>query len=54
MQEVLEQVVGLIRHVWRGRWLALAIAWLICLIGWAVVSMIPDKFESQARLYVDT
>ncbi|MEZ5825073.1 MAG: GNVR domain-containing protein [Geminicoccaceae bacterium] len=54
MQEVLEQVVGLIRHVWRGRWLALAIAWLVCLIGWAVVSMIPDKYESHARVYVDT
>ena len=54
MHELLEQVLGFVRHVWRGRWLALAIAWLVCLVGWAVVSMIPDKYESSARVYADT
>lgn len=54
MQEVLTQVVGLASHIWRGRWLALAIAWLVCLIGWAAVTMIPNQYESHARIYVDT
>jgi polysaccharide chain length determinant protein (PEP-CTERM system associated) len=34
------------------RWLALAVAWAICLLGWLVVSMIPNRYESKARIYV--
>jgi polysaccharide chain length determinant protein (PEP-CTERM system associated) len=39
---------------WRRRWLAVATAWLVCLLGWAAVFLIPQTYESQARLYVDT
>ncbi len=38
---------------WRHRWLAVALAWLICLGGWIAVSAIPDSYEASARLYVD-
>ncbi|CCQ72970.1 putative Lipopolysaccharide biosynthesis protein [Magnetospira sp. QH-2] len=30
------------------------VAWLVCLIGWPVVAFIPDKYESNARIVVDT
>ncbi len=39
--------------VWRWRWLVAGLAWLICLAGWAGVTMIPNQFEANARLYVD-
>ncbi len=38
--------------IWHRRWLALGIAWSICIIGWLVVAMIPSSYESHARIYV--
>jgi polysaccharide biosynthesis transport protein len=43
-----------IHSVWNRRWLALAIAWGICLLGWLVVAMIPSSYESKARVLVRT
>ncbi len=42
-----------IAALWRHRWLALAAAWLICGVGWAAVSLMPNQFESSARIYVN-
>src|SRR5262249_41359397 len=36
------------------RWLAVAIAWAVCLLGWAYVSSMPNVFQATARVYVDT
>lgn len=38
--------------VWARRWLALAVAWVVCLGGWLVVSQIPNQYESRARIFV--
>ena len=40
--------------IWRRRWFAIIIAWVVCLGGWLVVVMMPDQFRSEARIYVDT
>lgn len=53
MQELLEQVLGILRGVWRRRWVALAVAWAICLVAWAVILVLPDKYEARARVFVD-
>jgi hypothetical protein len=29
------------------------VAWLVCGVGWVGVYLIPNQFESSARLYVD-
>ena len=39
---------------WRWRWILVATAWGVCLAGWLAVASIPDSYESEARLYVDT
>ncbi len=39
---------------WKHRWVALAIAWVVCLAGWAGVTALPNQYQSTARLYVDT
>src|SRR5690348_14699668 len=53
----MEYWLALIRQflatMWRQRWLLVATAWGVSLAGWAGVSMVPDLYESQARLYVD-
>ncbi len=39
--------------VWNRRWLALAVAWGLCLLGWLVVALIPNSYESKARISVE-
>src|SRR4029077_1550353 len=34
-------------------WLSVGVAWLICAIGWPIVALIPPKYESSARVYVN-
>lgn len=41
-----------IHSVWNRRWLALAIAWAICFLGWLVVAFIPNSYESSARVEI--
>lgn len=39
--------------VWRRKWIAALFCWAVCLIGWAAVAMLPNRYESQARIYAD-
>ncbi len=41
------------RLAWRQRWVALGMAWAVCVLGWIGVMSIPDQYEASARLYVD-
>jgi polysaccharide biosynthesis transport protein len=41
-----------IHGIWNRRWLALAIAWGICLLGWLIVALIPNSYESSARVEI--
>lgn len=53
MNAILEEVRIGIHAVWRRRWLALAVAWAIALVGWLAVSLIPNTYESSARIYIE-
>lgn len=53
MNELYVQVLGYLTSIWRRRWYAIAISWLVCGAGWTMVAGLPDKYESQARVYVD-
>ena len=53
MNEVFEELRTALYSVWHRRWLALAVAWAVCLLGWLVVAMIPNTYEAKARIYVD-
>ncbi len=54
MHELTLQVKTYLRAMWRHRWLGLGIAWLVGIVGAAVVLRVPDKYEASARIYVDT
>jgi polysaccharide chain length determinant protein (PEP-CTERM system associated) len=54
MSGALEFILEQIRGVWRFRWTAMLVAWLVCIIGWVIVLMMPDTYSSWARVYVDT
>src|SRR5579863_10007711 len=42
-----------LRSAWRRRWIGVMLAWAICGVGWIGVYLVPNQFESSARLYVD-
>ncbi len=52
MNALLEEFRAALWMVWNRRWLALAVAWGICLLGWLAVALFPNSYESKARLYV--
>lgn len=53
MDQLSDLLSRTLRMAWRRRWVGLAAAWVVCLIGWAVVHEIPDQYLVSARLYVD-
>lgn len=42
------------RALWRRRWYGLAVAWVVCIAGWAFVVHLPNLYQARARIYVDT
>ncbi len=54
MELLLTQLIAQARRIWKYRWLGLAFAWLIGVVGVAVSFALPDQYQAQARIYVDT
>jgi polysaccharide chain length determinant protein (PEP-CTERM system associated) len=54
MDEVLHQILTALRGMWQRRWIGLAVAWAVALIGAVILLRIPDRYEATARVYVDT
>src|SRR5665213_4446435 len=46
-------VLFYLHGIWRRKWIAAAICWIVCIVGWPAVFRIPNVYESQARVYVD-
>jgi polysaccharide chain length determinant protein (PEP-CTERM system associated) len=51
---LVEQVLEEINGAWRFRWLAVAAAAGLSLLGWLVVFALPDLYEADAKVFVDT
>jgi polysaccharide chain length determinant protein (PEP-CTERM system associated) len=54
MDQLLQQILGYAKAAWHRRWWGVAVAWLVCVVGWTWVMMIPDRYQASARVYVDT
>ncbi|MDE1466578.1 XrtA system polysaccharide chain length determinant [Aurantiacibacter sp. D1-12] len=52
MNQLLEELRAGLWAVWNRRWLALGIAWGVCLLGWLAVALIPNSYESETRIFV--
>jgi polysaccharide chain length determinant protein (PEP-CTERM system associated) len=50
----LEHILDEARGAWRFRYVTLATAFVVALIGWAVVFALPDRYEAEAQVFVDT
>jgi polysaccharide chain length determinant protein (PEP-CTERM system associated) len=54
MHEILSQVLGYLRGIWRFRWLVVAVAWAVSMVGWGYAAALPDEYRSSAKVFVDT
>ena len=54
MDELLRQAKYYLIAMWKYRWPAVGVAWLVALVGVVAVFRIPDRYEASARIYVDT
>jgi len=54
MAEITSQILNLLKAIGKYRWHAVAITWVVALIGWGVVLKLPNQYEASARVYVDT
>jgi polysaccharide chain length determinant protein (PEP-CTERM system associated) len=54
MTELIAEISAGLRSMWRHRWTGLLVAWLVGVLGIAVLLRVPDKFEATARVFVDT
>lgn len=52
MEAIYTEIRIALYAIWRMRWLALAVAWGFCLIGWLMVMRVPAAYESSARVSV--
>lgn len=54
MREVVHDIKSEVRGGWRFRWVAISVAWFVCLLGWGYVFMLPDQYDAEARFFVNT
>ena len=48
------QLITQTKGIWKYRWSAIIVAWVIAIAGWMVVYRMPDEFQASARIHVDT
>lgn len=54
MEETINQVLFLLKGVWKYRWHAVVAAWVLALAGWIRVYTLDDNYQASARVFVDT
>lgn len=53
MDQILQILRRMVAASWQHRWKAVLVAWLVCLVGWAVVQRLPDQYRATARIHAD-
>lgn len=54
MAGLYDELLVVLHGIWTRRWLALGVAWGVCMAGWLGVALVPNAYESKARVYVNT
>jgi len=54
MKQELEKVLDEVRSAWRFRWWGMSAAFVVAAVGWCFVFAMPDLYEADARVFVDT
>jgi polysaccharide chain length determinant protein (PEP-CTERM system associated) len=54
MEELISQLISSLKGIWKYRWHAITVMWLVAIAGWIKVAMLPDDYQTTARVFVDT
>ncbi|MQA36981.1 XrtA system polysaccharide chain length determinant [Rugamonas aquatica] len=54
MEQMISQLLISLQGIWKYRWHAIAVMWLVAIAGWAKVATLPDDYQTSARVFVDT
>ncbi|TAK98052.1 MAG: chain length-determining protein, partial [Aquabacterium sp.] len=54
MDDTFRQVSSILIAMWQRRWVGVAVAWIIAVLGAGVVYVMRDRYEASARVFVDT
>ncbi|HEX4736168.1 MAG TPA: XrtA system polysaccharide chain length determinant [Allosphingosinicella sp.] len=53
MDGLYQQIRITLHQLWQRRWLALAVAWGLCVLGWFGLAFVPNSYESTAHVAVE-
>ena len=54
MHAQINEIYAYLHGLWRYRWSALLIAWIVGVLGWLFVYALPDQYEAKAVVHIDT
>ena len=54
MMEQLDKILDLLRGLWRFRWVGVSVAWATLLFALLVITVLPDRYQASATVFVDT
>ena len=54
MAELTVLITSFLKAIWKYRWYAITISWIVAVIGWIAVYRLPNEYQATARVYVDT
>lgn len=54
MQEQLSEILFYIKGTLKYKWLIIFVAWFVCSIGWIFITTIPNVYQSEAKVHVDS
>lgn len=54
MEEIISKLIAVLQGMWRYRWWGLLTAWIVAVGASVAIYKMPDKYQSRARVYVDT
>jgi polysaccharide chain length determinant protein (PEP-CTERM system associated) len=54
MDDITRQITQILIAMKQRRWVGMAVAWLVAIIGAVVVVFMHDRYEASARVFVDT
>ena len=54
MAELSALMTTFMKAIWKYRWYAVIVSWVVAIIGWVFVYRMPDDYQASARVYVDT
>ncbi|WP_020408738.1 XrtA system polysaccharide chain length determinant [Hahella ganghwensis] len=54
MQELIEQFINYLKGIWLNKIFIVLAIWVICPVGWYFIWKMPDQYQANAQVYVDT